>query len=146
MDEFLIDSRIDVSSLSLSGNPRRVCYTVGGLSSSAPLTQSSWMSLSSAESASPIHMSPSSQKNSSKGDYYSNKARPQSGGSLKESCQKQNSRHSPQCYRTGSLRSSRSRLRYHPPVTTPTNRSLQTPGRCTSTSAVIIFKLSQDCL
>ena len=135
-DEFLIDSGIDASSLSLSGSPRRVCYTVGGQSSSVPSIQSSWTSLSSAESVSPIHMSPSSRRNSPKGGYYSNKARPRSGGSLQEFCQKQNSGHSPRCYRTGSLRSSKSRPRYHPAVATPTNSM--------SPSAAIIYELVKD--
>ena len=161
IDEFPIDSGIDASPLSLSGSPRGVSFIVGGQSSSVPRpTQTSWTSLSSAASASPVHTSPTSRKNSSNGGYFSDKARPRSGGSLKESRQKQSSGDSPQCYRTGSLRSSRSRPRYHPQVTTPTNGSpsasqlaasgghssswMQTPVRRMSTSAAVIYELVKD--
>ena len=162
MDEFPIDSGIDASPLSLSGSPRGVNFIVGagsyGQSSSVPrLTQTSLTSLSSVASASPVHTSPSSRKNSSNGSYFSDKTRPRSGGSLKESRQKHNSGDSPQCYRTGSLRSNRSRPRYRP-MTTPINGLsgqsaassghssswMETPVRRMSTSAAVIYELVKD--
>jgi hypothetical protein len=171
MDEFLIDSGIDASSnsLSLSGSPRGLSFTVGGgsfggHSSSIPrLIETSLTSLSSVASASPVHTSPSSRKNSSNGGYFSDKTRPRSGGSLKESSRQKHSGgsggESPQCYRTGSLRSSRSRPRYrHHQVTTPTNGTpsqsaassghgsswMQTPVRRMSTSAAVIYEVVKD--
>ena len=162
MDEFPIDSGIDASPPSLSGSPRGVSFTLGGgsygQSSSVPrLTQTSLTSLSSVASASPVHTSPSSRKNSSNGSYFNDKTRPRSGGSLKESRQKHSSGDSPQCYRTGSLRSSRSRPRYRP-MTTPANGSsgqsavdsghssswMETPVRHMSTSAAVIYELVKD--
>ena len=161
MDEFAIDSGIDASSLSLSGSPRGLHFT-------APrdrLIETSFTSLSSAASASPVHTSPSSRKNSSNGGgYFSDKTRPRSGGSLKESSRGKHGGggegESPQCYRGGSLRSSRSRPRYpRHPVTTPTNggtpsRSaassghgsswMQTPVRRMSTSAAVIYEMVKD--
>ena len=158
MDEFPIDSGIDASPLSLSGSPRGVSFILGGPSSSIPRhTQTSLTSLSSVASASPVHTSPSSRKNSSNSGYFSDKTRPRSGGSLKESRPKQGSGDSPQCYRTGSLRSSRSRPRYRP-MTTPTNGSssqsaassghssswMETPVRRMSTSAAVIYEVVKD--
>ena len=158
MDEFPVDSGIDASSLSLSGSPRGLHFT-------APtLIETSFTSLSSVASASPVHTSPSSRKNSSNGGgYFSDKTRPRSGGSLKESSRQKHGGggegDSPQCYRTGSLRSSRSRPRYHQPMTTPTNRGtpsqsaassghgsswMQTPVRRMSTSAAVIYEMVKD--
>ena len=161
MDEFAIDSGIDASSLSLSGSPRGLHFT-------APhdrLIETSFTSLSSAASASPVHTSPSSRKNSSNGGgYFSDKTRPRSGGSLKESSRGKHGGggegESPQCYRGGSLRSSRSRPRYpRHPVTTPTNRGtpsqsaassghgsswMQTPVRRMSTNANAIYEMVKD--
>ena len=159
MDEFAIDSGIDASSLSLSGSPRGLHFTV------PRLIETSFTSLSSAASASPVHTSPSSRKNSSNGGgYFSDKTRPRSGGSLKESSRGKHGGggegESPQCHRGGSLRSSRSHPRYpRHPVTTPTNRGtpsqsaassghgsswMQTPVRRMSTSAAVIYEMVKD--
>ena len=160
MDEFPIDSGIDASSLSLSDSPRGLSFVAPTCTS---LIETSFTSLSSAASASPVHTSPSSRKNSSNGGgYFSDKTRPRSGGSLKESSRGKHGGggegESPQCYRGGSLRSSRSRPRYpRHPVTTPTNggtpsRSAASSGhgsswmpvRRMSTSANVIYEMVKD--
>ena len=167
MDEFHIDSGIDISSLSLSCSPkdRGVSFIVGGGGSNRPsssvprLNQTSLTSLSSVASGSPVHTSPSSRKNSANGSgssYFSNRTRPHSGGSLKESRSKHSGGDSPQCYRTSSLRGGRSRPRHHQ-IATPTNETsgqsaasgghsswMETPVRRMSTSAAVIYELVKD--
>ena len=162
MEDLHIDSGIDTSSLSLSCSPK-VSFILGEInnrpsSSIHGLNQTSLTSLSSVASASPVHMSPSSRKNSSNGTgsgYFSDgKIRPRSGGSLKESRQKHEG-DSPPCHRTGSLTSRRPHSRYHR-VTTPTNEMpnqspasghsswMETPVRRMSTSAAVIIELIKD--
>ena len=169
VDEFpgAIDSGIDACSLSLSCSPilreRGVSFTLGGVhcrpsSSVHGHNQTSLTSLSSAASASPIHTSPSSRKNSSNGTgsgYFSDgKTRPRSGGSLKEPRKKRRG-DSPPCHRTSSL-ISRPHSRHHQRVATPTNETLgqsaasghnswmETPVRRVSTSAAVIYELVKD--
>ena len=118
IDELTFDSGVE--NLSLSCSPPRVSFTVGGANSRhSPMMhtryQTSLTSLSSAASASPVHTSPSSRKNSSSNinSYFASKPRPRSGGSLKESRSRQSG-----CTRTGSLTGSPRTRR-----TTPTNRT-----------------------
>lgn len=121
IDELTFDSGYENTSLSLSSSPLQVSFIVGGVRHSSRMPyQTSLTSLSSTMSASPVHTSPCSRKNSSSngngGCGYSNlKPRPRSSGSVKEPHSRNSVDSTGQCSRSGSL------TRRRPPVTTPTS-------------------------
>lgn len=161
--EFPCDSGVEVLSLSLSCSPPRATFSVGGGDNSrhSPMTharnQTSLTSLSSIASASPVHTSPMSRKNSSSnmagGVGYFTISKPRqrsSGGSLKESRSKQSgeSASSSRCSRTGSLtRSPRSNNYRTPHQSAGSGNSGHAswmespPVRRMSTSAAVVYEL-----